>query len=794
MHLPPPRPIATRAVLAVALLLLLPSSSVAQLTRAEAVAVLEREVTLAPDTPVWSPFVDFGAGPGFEGRLPLGSTVEPAFENHPLQTTAVHTADESYVFLIDDDPIALWSHFVRFAIIDANQPFATATAAVTDESWWLEINIGGLATEYFINRRSDSPADPTNSDGLVRGIAETVTPMAKSEPRVAVPKVTAFKGDPCALLFTGSNDNTFNDDLDRFEGQMAARGMGATRIKKKKGGKLSDLTALVTQVCAITPECDKIFVFLGGHGLPNKFFGQGANDAEKEITEAELKAALAPLATKNAKLCVIVQACHSGSLIDGLSETLKGATIISSTDECTVGWGGGFYDLPQTGGGRTFIGNRSVFSGAFSDCWDNDSADKNQPPNGVDWDEAWDWVDTQNPTVYWGDTPYRPKDPGPMRGDPQYKGSVWVNSWTCQPGETRTIKVHGTVDPTDKPVTFIVQNGRTGLGANTPIGGTDNGDLDNVDSTPQTVTVMANGKFWEDFTITCPPTAPEGFTAIYKVILKIDGHTVDVDYGCVNAVAVSPTDQRQTAVLPEPASSETPYNGFAPARYVITNMGLADAQYQVELNAFNHYDTARADLFHSSGLLFVELEGLPTLTGVTPAVPAGGSIEVIVHVVPQPVTFPAATFPAAANLVAVNLFAAKRVQPSSLSGFTLDMAVVDFIGGSATNASATVLLLGGPVATDPVPAKAMLWNYPNPFNPSTSIVFRMSVAGTARLDVFDLLGRRVRQLANEAFMEGVQRVVWDGRDDAGRPVASGAYFVGLEAPGVSERRKIALLK
>lgn len=757
-------------LLLTATLVLAPSAALAQLTRSEAVAVLEREVPLAPDTPVWSPFVDFGAGAGFEGLLPPGSTLTTAFENHPLLAPAgLIPAGDAYVFLIDDDPLAQWSHWVRFAVIDANQPFATATAAVSDQSWWLEVDTGGGPIEYFVERRSDAPAGPGNPDGLVRGIAETVTPMPKA-PAVVGKAPAQFTGDPCALLWTGTDDNTFNDDLDRFAGQLAARGMPAGRIKSKKNGKLSDLTALVTAICNIQPECDKIYVFLGGHGLPNEIYGQGANDAEKKITEAELKAALAPLAQKNAKLCVVIQACHSGSLIDGLSDTLKGATIYTSTDDCTVGWGGGFYDKPVSAGGRSYLGKRSVFSGAFSDCWDNDDADKNEPKNGVSWEEAWEWVCDQDPAVYWENQAYKPKDPGAMRGGPQVKGSVWVNSWTCEPGETVTIRVHGTVMPAGGPATITVQNGRTGLKANTPVGGTDNSDLDNLDTNPRPVTLMGNGMFWEDVTVTCPPDANPGDGAIYKVVLKVGGHTVDVDYGCVNVVAASPSDMRQTRVNPMPASSETIPGGSAPVQYEITNIGFQPKQFVVEMNAFNHYDSSVAVLFHDQGLQFVELDGAPTLTGITPQLLPGQTLILAATALTEPTATP-------------------------LSGFTVDLALFDLNSPDAVNASATVLLVEDPTPISPVPDVVQLYpNRPNPFNPRTEILFRLENDGPTTLAIYDLSGRHVRTLIHRRLEAGLHSRFWDGIDRDGRRVASGTYVYRLVTPRGSRHRSMVLIK
>ncbi|UCF78196.1 MAG: T9SS type A sorting domain-containing protein [Candidatus Eiseniibacteriota bacterium] len=85
-------------------------------------------------------------------------------------------------------------------------------------------------------------------------------------------------------------------------------------------------------------------------------------------------------------------------------------------------------------------------------------------------------------------------------------------------------------------------------------------------------------------------------------------------------------------------------------------------------------------------------------------------------------------------------------------------------------------------------------NIPNPFNPVTVIRFSIAEAGRVELVVFDVAGRPVRRLAEGA--RGVDRyeVVWDGRDDAGRTVASGVYIYRLEAPGYKESRKMVLLR
>ena len=85
-------------------------------------------------------------------------------------------------------------------------------------------------------------------------------------------------------------------------------------------------------------------------------------------------------------------------------------------------------------------------------------------------------------------------------------------------------------------------------------------------------------------------------------------------------------------------------------------------------------------------------------------------------------------------------------------------------------------------------------NYPNPFNPSTTISFVLPVAADVRLEVFNLLGQRVRLLHDGPLPLGYHTVEWDGRSDPGNEVASGVYFYRLGRDDVSLTKKMVLLK
>ena len=76
---------------------------------------------------------------------------------------------------------------------------------------------------------------------------------------------------------------------------------------------------------------------------------------------------------------------------------------------------------------------------------------------------------------------------------------------------------------------------------------------------------------------------------------------------------------------------------------------------------------------------------------------------------------------------------------------------------------------------------ALKANYPNPFNPSTTIAYQMPEAGRVSLVVYDLTGNVVSTLVNESQPAGYYQTVWNGRDQRGVPVATGVYFYRLKA-------------
>jgi choice-of-anchor B domain-containing protein len=85
-------------------------------------------------------------------------------------------------------------------------------------------------------------------------------------------------------------------------------------------------------------------------------------------------------------------------------------------------------------------------------------------------------------------------------------------------------------------------------------------------------------------------------------------------------------------------------------------------------------------------------------------------------------------------------------------------------------------------------------NYPDPFNPATTIAYELFAGGHVRLVIYDAFGREVRKLVDASAGQGPHVATWDGRDSSGREVASGVYFCSLEVSGQMKSVKMTLVK
>lgn len=89
---------------------------------------------------------------------------------------------------------------------------------------------------------------------------------------------------------------------------------------------------------------------------------------------------------------------------------------------------------------------------------------------------------------------------------------------------------------------------------------------------------------------------------------------------------------------------------------------------------------------------------------------------------------------------------------------------------------------------------SIIGNYPNPFNPETSIRFSTDTRQNIEISVYNVKGQLVKTLANDVYDKGFHSVVWNGKDNNNRNVASGVYFYKFSTPELVQVRKMLLMK
>ena len=97
-------------------------------------------------------------------------------------------------------------------------------------------------------------------------------------------------------------------------------------------------------------------------------------------------------------------------------------------------------------------------------------------------------------------------------------------------------------------------------------------------------------------------------------------------------------------------------------------------------------------------------------------------------------------------------------------------------------------------ALHPPAASGLEPGFPNPFNSSTQIPYRLAAPGPVRLEIYNVLGQLVRTLVDEDQPAGSHRAGWDARDRHGAPVASGVYLAHLQYPGGVQTQRLLYLE
>ncbi len=124
-----------------------------------------------------------------------------------------------------------------------------------------------------------------------------------------------------------------------------------------------------------------------------------------------------------------------------------------------------------------------------------------------------------------------------------------------------------------------------------------------------------------------------------------------------------------------------------------------------------------------------------------------------------------------------------------------NMALFDFTGEVLSSITVFDSTLSGLRVTDEFPIPFSLnGNYPNPFNPLTTIHYDLPKNSFVRIVIYDIMGRKVSMLASEKQNAGYQSITWNGTNDYGAPVSAGVYLYQIRAGNFAETRTMVLLK
>ncbi len=98
------------------------------------------------------------------------------------------------------------------------------------------------------------------------------------------------------------------------------------------------------------------------------------------------------------------------------------------------------------------------------------------------------------------------------------------------------------------------------------------------------------------------------------------------------------------------------------------------------------------------------------------------------------------------------------------------------------------------IATPDITNFELFPNYPNPFNPSTTITFQVPLETHVQISIYNLLGESVCLLTDQLYKTGRYKITWDGKDKMGQPVSTGLYFYQMKSAQFTTTRRLLLLK
>jgi PKD repeat protein len=133
---------------------------------------------------------------------------------------------------------------------------------------------------------------------------------------------------------------------------------------------------------------------------------------------------------------------------------------------------------------------------------------------------------------------------------------------------------------------------------------------------------------------------------------------------------------------------------------------------------------------------------------------------------------------------------------TAINTYTVTLSVKDNSNATAiTTQNVQITNLVGIASEIAIPEKFELsQNFPNPFNPMTTIRYALPEKANVRLTIYNMLGKEVRTLVNEFEEAGYKSVIWDGLDQYGRSLSTGVYIYRIQAGDFTQTRKMVFMK
>jgi hypothetical protein len=274
-------------------------------------------------------------------------------------------------------------------------------------------------------------------------------------------------------------------------------------------------------------------------------------------------------------------------------------------------------------------------------------------------------------------------------------------------------------------------------------------------------------------TITLPPGMPFGTASCYQMTAYFREGESPACYQIANGRVVkglSIWDIFPTAAAIRLSPNDL-LSASAQGAFTVSNLSAVGQSLSYQLSVVpTDGDT--------TGMASIRLNGLPPgvpLNGVV-NVPANGSSQVTVGI-------------DASNLILDRFY--DLVLSYDMNGDAVpDAAVALGLGDFEDLPNAGV----GPGSAPHFETLRWIRATPNPFTESSSIEFELARPGDVEIEVFDVVGRRVRDLSRSLAAAGRQAVVWDGRDDTGHLKDSGMYMVRVRFDGRTSRTKLLMVR